>query len=176
MRDGCTQDASRRPPQATKNPTLTVGKLPRRAGVTVSALHFFEQQGLISSDRTSGNQRGHRREMLRRVAFIRVARRAGIPLEYFASALRSLHGGRTPARDDRQQISDEWQRKLDEQIRALHHLRFDFTGCIGCGCLSIDRCTLVNPDDRLGREDAGPRRLIETTPPTSAGPDAGLRA
>lgn len=157
---------------ASPKASLTVGELARRAGVSVSALHFFERQGLISSDRTSGNQRRYRREMSRRVAFIRIARSVGIPLKDVAEALNSLPGGRTPTRDDWQHISDRWRRLLDERIRELQQLRDDFTGCIGCGCLSIDRCTLFNPDDRLGREGPGPRRLIDRAPSGDGDPDA----
>ncbi|MGA8115929.1 MAG: redox-sensitive transcriptional activator SoxR [Actinocatenispora sp.] len=138
---------------------LTVGELSARSGVAVSALHFYERQRLITSRRTSGNQRRYRRDALRRVAFVRIAQRVGIPLSDVADVLALLPDGRTPTRDDWQRISQRWQAELDERIRQLHQLRDDFTDCIGCGCLSIDRCQLANPRDELGRQGAGPRRL-----------------
>ncbi|HET9255858.1 MAG TPA: redox-sensitive transcriptional activator SoxR [Pseudonocardiaceae bacterium] len=142
-------------------PELTVGQLAARSGVAVSALHFYERQGLISSRRTSGNQRRYKREVLRRVALIRIAQRVGIPLAEVAAVLALLPEGRTPNRQDWQRISRSWQAKLDARIHYLQQLRDDFTDCVGCGCLSIDRCGLANAGDRLGRLGPGPRRLLE---------------
>jgi MerR family transcriptional regulator, redox-sensitive transcriptional activator SoxR len=139
---------------------LTVGQLAARAGVSVSALHFYERKGLIASRRTTGNQRRYRRDTLRRVALIRVAQRVGIPLNDIRSALETLPDGRTPTRADWQRLSGRWQAELDERIRGLQQLRDDFTGCIGCGCLSIDHCCLANPNDALGARGPGPRRLL----------------
>lgn len=139
---------------------LTVGELAARGGVSVSALHFFERQGLLESRRTSGNQRRYRRDALRRVAFIRVAQRAGIPLKQVAAALALLPGQRTPTQEDWAQLSQRWQAQLDERIRSLQQLRDEFTDCVGCGCLSIDRCRLVNPYDELGGQGPGPQRLF----------------
>ena len=139
---------------------LTVGELAARSGVTVSALHFFERQGLITSTRTAGNQRRYRRDALRRVAFIRIAQRVGIPLKEVAAVLAVLPDNRTPTREDWARVSQCWQAELDRRMRHLQQLRDDFTGCVGCGCMSIDRCPLINPDDALGRLGAGPRRLI----------------
>ncbi len=130
-----------------------------RSGLAVSALHFYERQGLIAARRTTGNQRRYRRDVLRRLAFIRIAHRAGIPLADVRDALDRLPAGRTPTRKDWQQISDTWRAQLDDRIERLMELRDDFSGCIGCGCLSIDRCRLANPGDRLGSQGAGPRRL-----------------
>jgi MerR family transcriptional regulator, redox-sensitive transcriptional activator SoxR len=138
---------------------LTVGEVAARSGVSVSALHFYERQQLITSRRTPGNQRRYRREVLRRIAFIRVAQRVGIPLADIRAALDGLPGGRTPTRLDWEVLSRGWQAELDERIRRLRQLRDCFADCIGCGCLSIDRCTLANPRDELGGSGAGPRRL-----------------
>lgn len=141
-------------------PELSVGEVAHRSGVPVSALHFYEREGLISSRRTAGNQRRFRREVLRRLSFIRIAQRVGIPLAEIRSALESLPEGRTPTRQDWARLSEQWREELDGRIRRLQQLRDDFTGCIGCGCLSIDRCALANPNDRLGEEGPGPRRLV----------------
>lgn len=141
-------------------PQLTVGELAARSGVAVSALHFFERQGLLTSTRTSGNQRRYPREALRRVAFVRVAQRAGIPLKEVAAALATLPQGRVPTAEDWAALSQQWQARLDERIRVLQALRDDLSGCIGCGCLSLARCVLLNPDDVLGAEGPGPRTLL----------------
>ena len=139
---------------------LSVGELAARSGVAVSALHFFERQGLISSRRTAGNQRRYRRDALRRVAFIRIAQRVGIPLKEVGAILALLPDNRTPTRQDWARVSACWQEELDRRMRHLEQLRNDFTGCVGCGCMSIDRCPLINPNDELGRQGPGPRRLI----------------
>ena len=139
---------------------LSVGEVAARSGVAVSALHFYEREGLIHSRRTAGNQRRFRREVLRRLSFIRIAQRVGIPLAEIRTALESLPDGRTPTRQDWARLSEQWRQELDDRIHRLQQLRDDFTGCIGCGCLSIDRCGLVNPHDRLGEEGPGPRRLV----------------
>jgi MerR family redox-sensitive transcriptional activator SoxR len=140
---------------------LTVGQLAARSGVAVSALHFYERQGLISSRRTAGNQRRYKRDVLRRVALIRIAQRVGIPLADVAAVLALLPDNRTPTRHDWQRISQRWHHELEARIRHLQQLRDSFTDCIGCGCLSIDRCRLANPGDQLGSHGAGPRRLLE---------------
>jgi MerR family transcriptional regulator, redox-sensitive transcriptional activator SoxR len=140
---------------------LTVGQLAERSGVAVSALHFYERQGLITSRRTSGNQRRYRRDTLRVVALIRVAQRVGIPLADVAAVLDELPDGRVPTRRDWARLSRCWQDTLDERIRGLQQLREEFTDCIGCGCLSIDRCRLANPYDELAERGPGPRRLLE---------------
>ncbi|HEY2766426.1 MAG TPA: redox-sensitive transcriptional activator SoxR [Pseudonocardiaceae bacterium] len=140
---------------------LTVGQLAARSGVAVSALHFYERQGLLTSTRTSGNQRRYKRDTLRRVALIRIAQRVGIPLSGVAAALALLPDGRTPTRDDWRRISQSWRAEIDERITHLQQLRDEFSDCIGCGCLSIDRCALTNPYDKLGKEGPGPRRLLD---------------
>ncbi|GAA2879297.1 hypothetical protein Acy02nite_77700 [Actinoplanes cyaneus] len=147
---------------------LTVGEVAARSGVAVSALHFYESKGLISSRRTGGNQRRYHRDTLRRVAFIRVSQRVGIPLDAIRDALATLPEGRTPTRDDWARLSATWRRELDDRIEQLLQLRDDLTDCIGCGCLSLQRCRLSNPGDMLAAEGPGPRRLVSrrvTRPP-----------
>ncbi|GII90028.1 redox-sensitive transcriptional activator SoxR [Sinosporangium siamense] len=139
---------------------LTVGELAARSGVAVSALHFYESKGLISSRRTAGNQRRYARDTLRRVSFIRVSQRVGIPLKAIEQALSTLPEGRTPTRKDWAALSASWRTELDERIDQLLKLRDDLSECIGCGCLSIDRCALANPHDVLAAEGPGPRRLL----------------
>ncbi|CAA9539545.1 MAG: Redox-sensitive transcriptional activator SoxR [uncultured Rubrobacteraceae bacterium] len=138
---------------------LTPGELAERSGVAVSALHFYEREGLIASRRTSGNQRRYRRETLRRVAFVRASQRVGIPLATIRAALETLPEGRAPSRADWEALSAGWRADLDRRIEQLVRLRDQLTGCIGCGCLSLDRCALANPRDVLGDEGAGPRSL-----------------
>ena len=138
---------------------LTPAQLAARSGVAISALHFYERQGLIRSRRTAGNQRRYPREMLRRVAFIRVSQRVGIPLAEIRAALDTLPEGRTPTREDWERLSALWRSDLDRRIAQLVRLRDDLSGCIGCGCLSLDRCTLFNPADALGAQGPGARLL-----------------
>jgi MerR family transcriptional regulator, redox-sensitive transcriptional activator SoxR len=142
---------------ATKE--LTVGQLSARSGVAVSALHFYEAQGLIHARRTPGNQRRYQREMLRRVAFIRASQRVGIPLSRIKDALEKLPAGRNPTPRDWARLSAAWRDDLDNRIGQLQHLRDRLTGCIGCGCLSLTTCQLANPDDILGSEGPGARNL-----------------
>lgn len=139
---------------------LTVGQLAQRSGVAVSALHFYEAKGLITSTRTTGNQRRYGRDTLRRIAFIRFAQRVGVPLAEIRQALASLPERRTPTRADWARLSANWRSQLDDRIIALQRLRDDLSDCIGCGCLSLDRCVLSNPDDVLGATGPGPRRLL----------------
>ncbi|MCF8568677.1 redox-sensitive transcriptional activator SoxR [Gordonia sp. HY002] len=148
--------------QVGRSRELTVGELSVRSGVAVSALHFYEREGLIEARRTSGNQRRYRRDALRRVALIRIAQRVGIPLADIRAALQRLPEGRTPTAADWTRLSEGWRDELDERIHRLQQLRDDFTGCIGCGCLSLERCALVNPGDEYGLRGAGPRRLLES--------------
>ncbi len=138
---------------------LTVGEVAERSGLAVSALHFYEAKGLISSIRTRGNQRRYGRDVLRRLGIIKVAQRVGIPLLEIQTAFASLPQGRTPTVADWQTLSARWKNELDERIRRLSLLRDRLTGCIGCGCLSIESCPLRNPCDRLGEEGPGARLL-----------------
>ena len=152
---------------------LTIGQLAQRSGVATSALRFYEEQGLISSRRTTGNQRRYPRHTLRRVAFIRVSQNVGMPLSAIRAALARLPEERTPTREDWAEVSAFWRADLDARIRQLLRLRNDLTDCIGCGCLSLDRCALVNPGDVCGKEGCGPRRLLADEPLAAAGPGEG---
>jgi MerR family redox-sensitive transcriptional activator SoxR len=138
---------------------LSVGQLAERSGLAVSALHFYEAEGLIHSRRTAGNQLRYTRDTLRRVAFIRAAQRVGIPLKKIKAALDRLDGSRTPTRTDWSQLSTAWRHDLDDRIAQLQALRDRLSDCIGCGCLSIDKCRLANPNDVLGTDGSGARRL-----------------
>jgi MerR family transcriptional regulator, redox-sensitive transcriptional activator SoxR len=138
---------------------LSVGELARRSGVAVSALHYYEAQGLLSSQRSAGNQRRYPRSALRRVAFIRSAQQLGLSLGEIAAALATLPAQRTPTRADGTRLSRQWRARLDARIAALIALRDRLDGCIGCGCLSLRSCRLYNPDDRLGDQGSGARRL-----------------
>jgi len=138
---------------------LTVGQVAGRSGIAVSALHFYEVEGLISSRRTTGNQRRYPREILRRVAFIRASQGVGIPLRRIKDALDLLPENRTPTRRDWERLSTAWRDDLNDRITQLEHLRDRLTGCIGCGCLSLQGCKLINPYDVLGDQGPGPRNL-----------------
>jgi MerR family transcriptional regulator, redox-sensitive transcriptional activator SoxR len=138
---------------------LTVGQLSARSGVAISALRFYEDQGLITSRRTAGNQRRYPRAMLRRVAFVRASQRVGIPLGRIKDALDGLPANRTPTPADWERLSAEWRADLDDRIDHLQRLRDRLVGCIGGGCLSLASCRLVNPDDTLGAQGPGPRNL-----------------
>ena len=138
---------------------LTVGEVAERSGLAVSALHFYEAKGLISSIRTRGNQRRYGRDVLRRLGIIKVAQRVGIPLAEIQTAFETLPQSRTPTVGDWQKLSALWKDDLDARIKQLSLLRDHLTSCIGCGCLSIDACPLRNPFDVLGKEGAGARLL-----------------
>ncbi|HEY4906464.1 MAG TPA: redox-sensitive transcriptional activator SoxR [Candidatus Acidoferrum sp.] len=138
---------------------LTVGEVARRSGVAVSTLHFYEAKGLIRSWRTNGNQRRYAREVLRRVAIIRVAQRTGMELEAIHKALKTLPRERTPNAADWKKLSANWKNELNDRIERLTRLRDQLEGCIGCGCLSMEACPLRNPWDRLSKEGPGPRLL-----------------
>jgi len=140
---------------------LTVGEVARRSGVPVSALHFYEAEGLIRSRRSAGNQRRFPRGILRRVAIIKVAQRAGVSLKEIKEALARLPQDRPPTPEDWADMSAGWRDALDARIRALVAIRDQLTTCIGCGCLSLSVCPLRNPGDQLGLTGSG-ARLIET--------------
>ncbi len=144
--------------------SLSIGDLADRSGVRTSALRFYESRGLISSQRTSGNQRRYGRETLRRVAVIRAAQILGLSLEEIERALSQLPDARTPNRRDWERLSGTWRGLLDGRIEELEALRDKLSGCIGCGCLSLDRCSLFNPDDRAAGRGAGARYLIGDSP------------
>lgn len=128
---------------------LTVSQLAARSGFAPSALRYYEARGLISSERTSGNQRRYPRHMLRRLAFIKAARNIGLALDDIRKELELLPAGRSPTRADWQRISRSWRGRLDEQITALEKLRAGLDSCIGCGCLSLRRCAISNPEDAM---------------------------
>jgi MerR family redox-sensitive transcriptional activator SoxR len=138
---------------------LTVGEVARRSGVPVSTLHFYETKGLIRSVRSSGQQRRYGRDVLRRVAVIKVAQRIGIPLASIAQALASLPEARTPTAADWARLSRLWRGELDVRIAQLTRLRDQLDDCIGCGCLSIEACRLRNPLDSLSDQGSGPQLL-----------------
>lgn len=138
---------------------LTIGEMSRRSGVAPSALRFYEDVGLISAERTVGNQRRYPRHMLRRVAFIRAAQRVGLSLDEIRAALGSLPHGRTPTKADWQRVSRSWEARIDRQISDLYRLKGKLTSCVGCGCLSLRTCLLSNPDDVEGDRGIGPAWL-----------------
>jgi MerR family transcriptional regulator, redox-sensitive transcriptional activator SoxR len=138
---------------------LTVGQVAKRSGVAVSALHYYESEGLITSWRNQGNQRRYAREVLRRVAVIKAAQRSGISLASIREALATLPGGRTPTAEDWQKLSAGWKADLNDRITRLTRLRDQLDGCIGCGCLSLGVCPLRNPWDRLSKLGPGAQLL-----------------
>lgn len=139
---------------------LPPGDVARRAGVAVSALHFYEREGLITSVRTVGNQRRYHRDVLRRIAFVRVSQGVGISLADIRAALATLPEGRTPTKADWARLSRSWRTALDERIARLENLRDTLDDCIGCGCLSMQSCRLANPGDALSEYGDGPVRLL----------------
>ncbi len=138
---------------------LTIGELSHRSGVAASALRYYEDLGLISARRTTGNQRRYPRHMLRRIAFIRAAQRVGLTLDEISAALASLPDRRTPTKADWTRVSRAWTERIDRQIADLQRLKVRLTGCVGCGCLSLRTCTLSNPDDVQGELGPGPAWL-----------------
>jgi MerR family redox-sensitive transcriptional activator SoxR len=140
--------------------TLSIGDLAARSGVAPSALRYYERMGLIHASRTGGNQRRYERAELRRVAFIKIAQQVGVSLDEIREALASLPEERTPTKADWSRLSAHWRKRLDAKILLMERLRDQLNGCIGCGCLSLRRCTLINPDDRLSSVGPGPRTLL----------------
>ncbi|MEV6947572.1 redox-sensitive transcriptional activator SoxR [Streptomyces sp. NPDC051172] len=138
---------------------MTISQFARRAGVPTSTLRFYERQGLVRSARTSGNQRRYARDTLRRVSFIRVSQRLGIPLAAIREVLDLLPEGRTPTPEDWARVSEHWYEDLTRRIEQLIALRDALTDCIGCGCLTLERCQLANPYDALGEKGPGAHRL-----------------
>jgi MerR family redox-sensitive transcriptional activator SoxR len=146
---------------ATRKPALSVGDVAARCGVAVSTVHFYEAKGLIKGWRSAGNQRRFGRDVLRRVAVIKVAQRMGLPLATIKRAIDSLPGGRTPNARDWRRLSAAWRQELDRRIALLQKLRGELDGCIGCGCLSLMACRLRNPDDAVSARGTGPLLLEE---------------
>ena len=140
--------------------TLAIGDLAARSGVATSALRYYEREGLIRSTRTAGNQRRYLRSELRRVAFIRIAQQVGVSLEEIREALSELPESRTPTKADWARLSARWRGKLEERILLMQRLRDQLTGCIGCGCLSLQGCNRIDPADRLGARGTGPQMIV----------------
>lgn len=139
---------------------LTISEVSRRSGVASSALRFYEERGLIKSERAGSGHRRYPRSVLRRIAFIVFAQRVGLTLDEVGAQLAKLPNNRVPERSDWAKLSGSWTRRIDERIAELERLRSGLTQCIGCGCLSLNQCQLSNPDDRAGRRGAGPRYWI----------------
>jgi MerR family transcriptional regulator, redox-sensitive transcriptional activator SoxR len=135
---------------------LTIGELSERSGVAASAIRYYEERGLVSSRRTAGNQRRYPRATLRRLAFVRTAQRVGLALDEIEAALATLPSNRTPTKADWTRLSRAWRPRLDAQIAQLERLRDTLDSCIGCGCLSLRRCALSNPDDVVAERGPGP--------------------
>ena len=142
------------------DPMLSITEVSRRSGVPSSALRFYEARGLIASARAGSGHRRYPRSVLRRIAFIVFAQRIGLTLDEIGAELGKLPLDRTPARHDWARLSRQWTKRIDERIAELQRLKAGLTECIGCGCLSIDRCRLANPADRAGRMGPGPRYWI----------------
>ena len=135
---------------------LTIGELSERSGIATSAIRYYEDRGLVDSRRTTGNQRRYERPMLRRLAFIRTAQRVGLSLEEIEEALATLPSNRTPTKADWSRLSRGWRPRLDAQIAQLERLRDTLDSCIGCGCLSLRKCSLSNPADVAAERGPGP--------------------
>jgi len=144
---------------------MTIGEVSRRSGVASSALRYYEERDLIASERAGSGHRRFPRSVLRRIAFIVFAQRIGLTLEEIGAELTKLPPGRVPDRDDWARLSSNWTARVDERIAELERLRAGLTECIGCGCLSLDRCRLSNPGDRAAGLGPGPRYWIGDRPP-----------
>lgn len=149
---------------AKPNDYLKIGEAARRSGVAASTLRFYETRGLIQAHRGTGNQRIYHRSMLRRISIIRVGQTLGLSLNEINTALNTLPNNRTPTQRDWEKLSKKWHRQLEERINQLQLLRDKLTGCIGCGCLSLKRCTLYNAGDVVSSKGTGPRYLLGDTP------------
>ena len=147
---------------------LTIGEVARRSGVAASALRFYEERGLIESERAGSGHRRYPRSVLRRIAFIVFAQRIGLTLDEIGEELAKLPPNRAPNRRDWSRLSSKWTSRIDERIAELERLRVGLTECIGCGCLSLDRCRLANPGDRAAGLGPGPRYWVGDRPPTRA--------
>jgi MerR family redox-sensitive transcriptional activator SoxR len=143
---------------------LTIGDVSRRSGVATSALRFYEDRGLITSERAGSGHRRFPRPVLRRIAFIVFAQRVGLTLQEIGTELAKLPPDRAPTRSDWSLLSSKWAARIDQRIAELERLKVGLTGCIGCGCLSLERCQLANPDDRASRLGQGPRYWIGDRP------------
>lgn len=143
---------------------LAIGGLAARTGLSVSAIRFYEEKGLVRPDRNAGGQRRYERSDIRRLSFVMIAQKTGLSIAEIAEALASLPDGRTPTKADWERLSRKMRAGLDERIAMLERLRRRLDGCIGCGCLSLKACALYNPDDALGAKGPGPRLVIADGP------------
>jgi MerR family transcriptional regulator, redox-sensitive transcriptional activator SoxR len=148
--------------------SLTIGEVSRRSGVATSALRFYEDRGLITSEREGSGHRRYQRPVLRRIAFIVFAQKIGLTLDEIGAELATLPPNRAPTRRDWSLLSRSWTARIEDRIAELERLRAGLTECIGCGCLSLDRCKLSNPGDRAAGFGPGPRYWVGDQPPTSA--------
>jgi len=155
---------------------LVISEVAKRSGVAASALRFYEERGLIRSEREGSGQRRYPRSVLRRIAFIVFAQRIGLTLDEIATELDKLPPDRAPTGRDWSQLSSTWSARIDEKIAELERLRAGLTQCIGCGCLSLDRCALSNPGDRAGRLGPGARYWLGDRPPHQGGPQIVARS
>jgi MerR family redox-sensitive transcriptional activator SoxR len=146
---------------------MTIGDVSRRSGVAASALRFYEERGLIASERAGSGQRRYRRAVLRRIAFVVYAQRVGLTLEEIGIELEKLPASRAPTRSDWSRLSRKWTARIEERIAELERLKLGLTECIGCGCLSLDRCRLANPGDAAGRRGPGARYWIGDPRPSA---------
>lgn len=160
-----TEPGDRSSPDRLPGDRLTIGELATRSGLATSALRYYEQLGLISSERTVGGQRRYHRAMLRRLAFVRAAQRVGLSLDEAREALARLPENHAPKAADWAPVARTWQRRIDAQIAELELLRRKLGGCIGCGCLSLKKCGLYNPDDSAADRGPGARYLLGDAPP-----------
>jgi MerR family redox-sensitive transcriptional activator SoxR len=143
---------------------LTIGEVSRRSGVAASALRFYEQRGLIESERAGSGHRHYPRPVLRRIAFIVFAQRVGLTLDEIGAELAKLPGDHAPTRRDWSRLSGTWTARIDDRIAELERLKSGLTECIGCGCLSLARCKLANPEDRAAGAGPGPRYWVGPRP------------
>ncbi|MEC4019452.1 redox-sensitive transcriptional activator SoxR [Streptomyces sp. H27-D2] len=150
----------------SKHDRLPIGELAARSGVATSALRYYEERGLIRSERTTGRQRRYARAVLRRVAFIRAAQVVGLSLDEAQTALKRLPEDRAPNAAEWKGVARAWERRIDQQIADLERLKKKLNGCVGCGCLSLRKCALYNPDDTASRRGSGARYLLGDEPPT----------
>lgn len=143
---------------------LSIGQVAARSGVSVSAIRFYESEGLIQAQRNAGGHRRFARDVIRRLAFIQICKDFGFPLDRIREELAGLPEARTPSSEDWSQIGTGLRQELEQRIARLTRMRDLLDGCIGCGCLSMDKCALFNPDDRAARKGAGPRYLLGDRP------------
>jgi MerR family redox-sensitive transcriptional activator SoxR len=144
--------------------TISIGLLASRTGIAVSAIRYYEAQGLVSPERNAGGQRRFLRSDIRRLSFVQIAQQFGFTIGQIREQFEALPNGRTPTKDDWTKISGSFREELDQKIETLTNLREKLDSCIGCGCLSLTNCALYNPDDRAGKKGAGPRYLMGDKP------------